>query len=101
MTFVRIAELEIDPALLDDYTTALKDEIETSVRVEAGVLAIYAVAERDDPAKMRLLEIYADKASYDAHVGSVHFKTYKAATKDMVRALRLIDTTPVLLSAKE
>ena len=44
--YVRLAELEIDPARLDAYKAAVKEEMETSVRVEPGVLAIYAVAEK-------------------------------------------------------
>jgi hypothetical protein len=40
---VRIAELQIDPAQLDSYKLALKEEIETSIRVEPGVLTLYAV----------------------------------------------------------
>jgi hypothetical protein len=44
--FVRIAELEINPAQLESYKAAVKEEMETSVRVEPGVLAIYAVAEK-------------------------------------------------------
>jgi hypothetical protein len=39
---VRIAELEIDPAQLDAYKRTLKEEIETSIRVEPGVLTLYA-----------------------------------------------------------
>ena len=35
---VRIAELEIDPAQLDAYKLALKEEIEASIRLEPGVL---------------------------------------------------------------
>src|SRR5438477_78601 len=44
---VRIAELEIDPAQLDRYKLALKEEIETSIRVEPGVLTLYAVSLKD------------------------------------------------------
>jgi hypothetical protein len=42
MPLVRIAQLEIDPERLESYTAAVKEEIETSIRVEPGVLAIYA-----------------------------------------------------------
>ena len=35
-SIVRIAELEIDPGQLDAYKLALKEEIETSIRVEPG-----------------------------------------------------------------
>jgi len=40
---VRIAELEIDSAQLDAYRVALREEIETSIHVEPGVLTLYAV----------------------------------------------------------
>ena len=43
MPVVRFAELEIDPAQLEAYTAAVKEEMETSVRIEPGVLATYAV----------------------------------------------------------
>src|SRR4051812_30787542 len=74
--FVRIAELEIDPAQREAYKAAVKEEMETSVRVEPGVLAIYAVAEKDNPSKLRFFEMYADKAAYNAHIESAHFTKY-------------------------
>ena len=52
MPYVRIAELEIEPARLADYAAAVREEIEESVRVEPGVLAIHAVAEQDAPARL-------------------------------------------------
>jgi hypothetical protein len=45
---MRRAELDIDPAQLESYKAVVKEEIETSVRVEPGVLAIYCVAEKDN-----------------------------------------------------
>ena len=97
---VRLAELEIDPAQSESYKGALKEEIETSIRVEPGVLTLYAVAEKENPAHIRIFEMYADENAYQAHLESPHFKTYKATTKDMVEALKLVETTPVMLGAK-
>jgi quinol monooxygenase YgiN len=76
MPLVRIAQLEIDPERLESYTAAVKEEIETSIRVEPGVLAIYAVAEKDNPSKLRFFEIYADEIAYNAHINSAHFIKY-------------------------
>jgi quinol monooxygenase YgiN len=101
MPFVRIAELEIDPAYLESYKAAVKEEMETSVRVEQGVLAIYAVAEKDNPCKLRFFEMYADEAAYHWHIESAHFKKYVATTKCMIVSRNLIDTLPVQLSAKK
>jgi len=98
---VRIAELEIDPAQLEKYKAAVKEEMEVSVRVEPGVLAIYSVALKEDESKLRFFEIYADEAAYQAHIASPHFRKYVEITKDMIRSRKLIETVPIQLSAKK
>ncbi|HEY5938333.1 MAG TPA: putative quinol monooxygenase [Kofleriaceae bacterium] len=100
-TVVRVAELEIDPAQLEAYLALVKDEMETSIRVEPGVLAIYAVADKDDPAKITFFEMYADNAAYLSHRETPHFKAYVAGTKDMIKSRVLKEMVPVQLSAKQ
>ena len=97
---VRIAELEIDPAQLHAYKLALKEEIETSIRVEPGVLTLYAVSLKEHPEQVRLFEIYRDAAAYESHIQSPHFKTYKDRTRQMVKLLTLVETEPILLGSK-
>jgi quinol monooxygenase YgiN len=99
--YVRIAELDIDPAQLEPYKAAVKEEMETSVRVEPGVLAIYAVAEKDNPSKLRFFEMYADEAAYNSHRESAHFKKYVSITRDMIKSRKLIETVPIQLSDKK
>ena len=74
---VRIAELEIDAAQLDAYKLALKEEIETSIRVEPGVLTLYAVSIKKHPEQVRLFETYRDAAAYESHIQSPHSKHIK------------------------
>ena len=97
---VRIAELEIDPAQLDAYKLALKEEIATSIRVEPGVLTLYAVSLKEHPEQIRLFETYRDAAAYESHIQSPHFKTYKDRTRQMVKLLTLVETEPILLGSK-
>ena len=97
---VRLAELQIDPAQLDAYLALLREEVEASVRLEPGVLTLNAVALKDAPDHIRLMEIYADQASYEAHLSSPHFISYKTATATMVRSLALHETTPIALRSK-
>jgi quinol monooxygenase YgiN len=97
---VRIAELEIDPPQLDAYKVALKEEIETSIRVEPGVLTLYAVSLKEHPEQIRLFERYRNAAAYESHLQSPHFKTYKDRTQQMVKVLRLLETEPILLGSK-
>jgi quinol monooxygenase YgiN len=98
--YVRVAEIEIDPARCDAYCAALSQEIKTSIRVEPGVLALYAVSDKHDPARIVVFEIYADVAAYAAHLETPHFDAYKAATADMVTSLKLTETVPIALGAK-
>ena len=97
---VRIAELEIDPGRIDAYAALLKDEIETSLAVEPGVVFLMAVSIRGRPECIRILEGYADQAAYEAHLRTPHFLRYKSETDSMVRSLRLIEADPVALAAK-
>jgi quinol monooxygenase YgiN len=97
---VRLAELEINPAQLDAYRVALKEEIETSIRLEPGVLRLYAVSVKGHPEQIRLFETYKDEAAYQSHLQSPHFKAYKDKTQSMVKGLRLIEVEPVLLGSK-
>ncbi len=97
---VRIAELEIDPVQIDAYNVALRAEISASIRLEPGVLALYAVAVKGHPEQVRIFEIYADQAAYEAHLKTPHFRTYKSETQAMVKSLKLIETEPVMLGHK-
>ena len=97
---VRIAELEIDPQQLDAYKAILAEEQEASVRLEPGVLMLHSVAIADNPTHIRLLEVYASRSAYEAHLKSPHFIKYKTSTEKMVKSLRLVETTPILLCAK-
>jgi quinol monooxygenase YgiN len=98
--YVRVAEIEIDPAQLDAYKIAASEQIEAAVRLEPGVLALYSVSDKDNPAHVFVLEIYADVNAYNAHLDTAHFKEYKISTHDMVKSLKLRDTIPIQLGAK-
>ena len=97
---IRLAELHIDPSQLEVYKAALRDEIEASIRLEPGVLTLYAVSVKGDPAQIRIFEMYADAAAYEAHLQTPHFKKYKTGTQGMVKSLVLVETDPIVLGAK-
>lgn len=97
---VRLAKLTIDTSQLEKYKAELKEEIQKSVELEPGVLSLYAVSQKDDPTKFTILEIYADKNAYEAHIKSPHFLKYKETTKNMVLKLELIETNPLIPEMK-
>ena len=75
--YVQVAEIDIDPGQLDAYKAAVAEHIETAVRVEPGVLTLYAVADKDRPAHVRVFEVYRDIDAYRSHLETAHFKKYK------------------------
>ncbi|MCO4319029.1 antibiotic biosynthesis monooxygenase [Phyllobacterium sp. 21LDTY02-6] len=98
---IRIAELEIDPAQMAAYSAAVKEEMEASIRVEPGVLALYAVSIKGKPNHLRFFEMYTDEAAYDSHRESPHFRKYVETTKDMITSRKLFDTDNFQLSARQ
>ena len=93
---VRLSRITVDPTSLETYNAYLKEEIEASMRLEPGVLTLYAVSEKSAPHKVTILEIYANRAAYESHIKTPHFLKYKQGTLSMVKELELIDTTPLI-----
>ena len=97
---VRLSKITVDAAQLDAYNAFLKEEIEASMRLEPGVLTLYATAEKENPYKMTILEIYADRAAYESHLKTPHFQKYKQGTLSMVKELELVDVKPLIPGLK-
>ncbi len=70
------------------------------MRVEPGVITLYAVSEKDNPTHITILEIYADTAAYKAHLQTPHFIKYKTGTKDMIKSFELVGTIPLVPDMK-
>lgn len=97
---VRLSKITVDPAQTDAYNAFLKEEIEASMRLEPGVLTLYATAEKDAPNRVTILEIYADQTAYESHLKTPHFLKYKQGTLAMVKELELIDVEPLIPDLK-
>lgn len=97
---VRLSRIVVDITRLEEYNAFLKEEIEASMRLEQGVLTLYATAEKKHPNRITILEIYASEEAYRKHIKTPHFIKYKEGTLDMVQELELIDTTPLIEGLK-
>jgi|KBSMisStaDraftv2_1062788.scaffolds.fasta_scaffold08465_2 quinol monooxygenase YgiN len=96
----RIARVTIDSTKLQPYMALLKEQMETAVRAEPGVISYNVYAEKASPNKLTIVEVYADNNAYLAHRETAHFKKYKAAVTDMVKSLELSEVNPVLTAKK-
>ncbi len=88
---IRISEIEIFPADLEEYSAILKEEAAASVKLEPGVISIFPMYQKENPTQIRILEIYANREAYESHLKTPHFQHYKTSTLKMVKSLKLID----------
>jgi quinol monooxygenase YgiN len=88
---IRISEIEIDSIYLKEYNSILQEESRASVQLEPGVIAIYPMYQKANPTQVRILEIYANREAYEAHLKTPHFLKYKTSTLKMVKSLKLVD----------
>ena len=97
----RIAKIKVDAKQLEVYKSLLKEQMNTAIKVEPGVLSYTAMADKKDATSITIFEVYASVEAYQSHIQTPHFKKYKDAVKDMVLSLELIDTDVVCLAKKE
>jgi quinol monooxygenase YgiN len=96
---VRLAEIEVYPEKLEEYMTFAKEVGVVSMATEPGVIGLFSMQDKADPCKVYILEVYADRKAYEAHIQTGHFRKYKEGTASMVKSLKLMDTHP-LVTAK-
>ena len=90
----------IDSTQLEEYNNLLKEEIQASIKNEPGVLTLYAVSEKKKPTQITILEIYANVDAYNTHIQTPHFQKYRNGTKNMIKSLELVETTPLIPTMK-
>lgn len=93
---VRLAEIEVFQEKLEDYMGFASEVGLVSMASEPGVIALFSMQDKADPCKIYILEVYADREAYQAHLQTAHFRKYKEGTADMVKSLKLIDTNPLI-----
>lgn len=98
--FVRLIKTEINENSIEEYSELAKTVMLPGIRKEPGVLVMYAVAEKNRPTHISILEVYADSMAYQKHLNTPHFLQYKKESERMVKSCRLIDITPIFLGQK-
>lgn len=96
----RLSKITVNADHLPAYRDALAEEVRASMKLEPGVLSLYAVFDKEDPTRLTILEIYASRQAYEQHVKSSHFLKYKSGTLHMVKSLELVDVDPLLPELK-
>ena len=97
---VNLVTVTVNPEMNQAFADIVIPEMVESMRVESGVLAMYAATAQDEPNKWYFLEIYAANAAYQQHRQTPHFKDYLARTAAMSSDKAFIDVQPVMMKNK-
>lgn len=83
-TQTRLVNVIVKPEHNIQFSKIIQAEMAQSLKVEDGVLAMYAATKQDSPNDWIFFEIYADEAAYQAHRETPHFKDYLKQTDKMI-----------------
>jgi hypothetical protein len=98
--YVQLAAMKIDPARLEDYKAAVKEQIETAIRTGPGVPVLYAVAEKT----IQPMSGFSKSTGIPMHTRHIWnpliSRNYKTTADKMVKSLKLVETASIMLGAK-
>ena len=84
--YVIIVNFEIDPEQIDAFLPLMRENASTSARDEPECRQFDVCHNPEHPGHVFLYEVYDDRASFDAHLSTPHFKSFYAATAGMIRS---------------
>lgn len=84
MTYALCVTFRLHPGRLADFLPLMVENARTSRAGERGCRAFDVAVPEAAPDKVVLWEVYDDRAAFDAHLASAHFKAFDAATTAMV-----------------
>jgi quinol monooxygenase YgiN len=98
--YIRLIKIELDSNSIENFNKLGNTVMVQGIKNEPGVLVMYAVAEKDNPTSVSILEVYENLAAYNKHIETPHYLKYKDGAKALVKSLKFIDVDPILLGPK-
>ncbi len=92
---VRLSKIEVYPEYREEYLRYAIEVGTVSMKTEPGVITMYAMADKNNPNLITILETYSSQDAYRKHIASKHFQKYKQGTLHMVKSLELCDQLPL------
>ncbi|WP_072928217.1 putative quinol monooxygenase [Nissabacter archeti] len=99
-TINNLVIVDVKPEFQEAFKHVVLPEMAESIKVEEGVLAMYAATRVDNTHRWYFYEIYASEAAYQQHRQTPHFRDYIAQTAQMAVSKESIPVAPVYLRNK-
>ena len=87
--YVVTVEFDIHPPHFAAFLPLMRDNARASIGNEPGCRQFDVCTDPTRPASVFLYELYDDRAAFDAHLASAHFKRFEAAVREMVAEKRV------------
>ncbi len=82
--YVVTVVFRVKPEHLDAFLPMMNANAATSTASEPGCRQFDVCQHSDNPSEIFLYELYDDRAAFDAHLASAHFKDFDAASADII-----------------
>jgi autoinducer 2-degrading protein len=82
--FVIAVDFRIKPGQMAAFRKLIDENAKASVRDEKGCSRFDVCADRKDPNRILLYEIYDDRAAFDLHLKTRHFALFNDASAPLV-----------------
>ncbi|MGP4002306.1 putative quinol monooxygenase [Streptomyces sp. 8N706] len=82
--FSRFVTVKIKPGVREDFLAAITRNADASVRDEPGCVRFDVCADREDPLRFHLYEVYTGAEAAEAHRSTPHFLAWRAAADQYV-----------------
>ena len=99
-TINNLVIVEVKPEFQSEFRNIVLPEMVESLKVEKGVLAMYAGTDSETPKRWYFYEIYASEEDYQLHRQTLHFLDYLRHTAHMSARKDAIPVKPVFLRNK-
>ena len=94
--FIVSVIFDVHPEHVEAFMARMRIQAEQSVSREPDCHGFDVCTDPEDPTRVFLYETYTDRAAFDTHLESDHFKSYAADTADWVRGKTLLTWTRVV-----
>jgi (4S)-4-hydroxy-5-phosphonooxypentane-2,3-dione isomerase len=75
--FIVLVRVQVKPALLGEFKTAILTNAELSVQRDPGCVRFDVLQQEDDPTRWCFYEVYEKEQAWIDHRGAAHFLAFK------------------------
>jgi quinol monooxygenase YgiN len=89
--FVIVVDFKIRAGRMQAFRKLMDENARASVRDEPGCSRFDVCADRKDPDRILLYEVYDDRAAFDAHLKTPHFAAFNEKSAPLVAAKTVME----------